>query len=350
MAAREAARRRPLGHGRHHRRPRLFGSFRRHRHGPPSTFVPNRTGDADGRVTVRRYVDREAALNHLVVGVLLPAHGPDPERDRGSAGVVHVRAPLGRALRVGAVDVRVNAAGLDVNAAAQHHLSGRANDALRLQALGALVNLKDGSAIRREAGRRSAGTFRCGAAVLDDMEAKRTLAIIAGIAAALTVMGCGAGSNRPATTPAATALVLRAHNNVAGTAVLTLRCDPPGGTLPDAAAACARLSHAPPGVLLHPRAFRCPGRPAVTVGSAHQGAHERPAHSRRHRHLPDATGTVDPSAWDHHQPASSSHRRGSLTHFPARRHAPGLLAPCIVGNRPGSRVRNPGSLPRWASG
>lgn len=93
------------------------------------------------------------------------------------------------------------------------------------------------------------------------MEANRTLAIIAGIAAALTVMGCGAGSNRPATTPAATALVLRAHNNVAGTAVLTLRCNPPGGTLPDAAAACARLSHAPPRVILHPRAFHCPGGP-----------------------------------------------------------------------------------------
>ena len=58
-----------------------------------------------------------------------------------------------------------------------------------------------------------------------------------------------------------------------------------------------------------------PRRPAVTVGSAHQGAHERPANPRRHRHLPDATGTVDPSAWDHHKPASSRHRRGSLRHF-----------------------------------
>ena len=58
-----------------------------------------------------------------------------------------------------------------------------------------------------------------------------------------------------------------------------------------------------------------PRRPAVTVGSAHQGAHKRPANSRRHRHLPDATGTVNPSAWDHHKPASSRHPRGSLRHF-----------------------------------
>ena len=93
------------------------------------------------------------------------------------------------------------------------------------------------------------------------MESKRTVAIIAVIAVALPVTGCGGGSNRATTTPAATALVIRARNNVAGTAVLTLRCDPPGGTLPDAAAACDRLSHAPPGVLLHPRAFRCPGGP-----------------------------------------------------------------------------------------
>jgi len=120
--------------------------------------------------------------------------------------------------------------------------------------------LKDGSAIRRDAGRRGAGTFQCGAAVQDVMEAKRTVAIIVGIAAALTLTGRGAGSDRLATAPAATALVIRARNNVAGTAVLTLRCDPPVGTLPDAAAACARLSHAP-GVLLHPRALRCPGGP-----------------------------------------------------------------------------------------
>ena len=93
------------------------------------------------------------------------------------------------------------------------------------------------------------------------MEAKPTVAIIAVIAAALVVMGCGAGSNRPASGPAATMLVIRASNKVAGTAVLTLRCDPPGGTLPDAAAACARLSHAPIGVVLHPHAFRCPGGP-----------------------------------------------------------------------------------------
>jgi hypothetical protein len=93
------------------------------------------------------------------------------------------------------------------------------------------------------------------------MKAKATVAIIAVIAAGLTVTGCGAGSNRPATAPTATMLVIRASNNVAGAAVLTLRCDPPGGTLPDAAAACARLAHAPPRVLLHPQAFRCPGSP-----------------------------------------------------------------------------------------
>ena len=60
-----------------------------------------------------------------------------------------------------------------------------------------------------------------------------------------------------------------------------------------------------------------PRRPAVTVGRAHQGAHRRPARPRRHRYLPDATGTVDPSAWDHHEPTSSSHR--SLTPPTARR-------------------------------
>lgn len=86
-------------------------------------------------------------------------------------------------------------------------------------------------------------------------------AIIAVVAAALTVAGCGAGSSRPETAPPSTTLVIRASNNVAGTAVLTLRCDPSGGTLSDATAACARLSHAPLGVLLHPVAFRCPGGP-----------------------------------------------------------------------------------------
>ena len=86
-------------------------------------------------------------------------------------------------------------------------------------------------------------------------------AIIAVVAAALTVAGCGAGSSRPETAPPSTTLVIRASNNVAGIAVLTLRCDPSGGTLSDATAACARLSHAPLGVLLHPVAFRCPGGP-----------------------------------------------------------------------------------------
>ena len=86
-------------------------------------------------------------------------------------------------------------------------------------------------------------------------------AIIAVVAAALTVASCGAGSSRPETAPPSTTLVIRASNNVAGTAVLTLRCDPSGGTLSDATAACARLSHAPLGVLLHPVAFRCPGGP-----------------------------------------------------------------------------------------
>jgi hypothetical protein len=64
------------------------------------------------------------------------------------------------------------------------------------------------------------------------MEARRTVAVIAGIAAALMVTGCGAGSDRPAPAPAATALVIRVNNNVAGTAVLTLRCDPPGARSP----------------------------------------------------------------------------------------------------------------------
>lgn len=91
---------------------------------------------------------------------------------------------------------------------------------------------------------------------------KSTGAIFAVIAAVLTTMGCGgAGSNHSAPAPAATALVINARNTVAGTAVLTLRCDPPGGTLQDPAAVCARLSHTPPRVLLHPRAFRCPGGP-----------------------------------------------------------------------------------------
>jgi hypothetical protein len=75
-------------------------------------------------------------------------------------------------------------------------------------------------------------------AVLDN---KSTIAIIAVIVAALAVKGCGAGStNRAATAPAATMLVIRASNNVAGTAVLRLRCDPPGGTLLNAAAIRAR--------------------------------------------------------------------------------------------------------------
>jgi hypothetical protein len=113
----------------------------------------------------------------------------------------------------------------------------------------------------RLVGKLLTGNFPCGTAVLTNMGEKLTVAIIAVIAAALTVAGCGAGSSRPATAPASTALVIRASNNMAGTAVLTLRCDPPGGTLSDAAKVCARLSHAPPGVLLHPRAFRCPGGP-----------------------------------------------------------------------------------------
>jgi hypothetical protein len=45
----------------------------------------------------------------------------------------------------------------------------------------------------------------------------------------------------------------------AGAAVFTLRCGPPGGTVPDARLVCARLSAAPQAVLLAPKAYECPG-------------------------------------------------------------------------------------------
>lgn len=95
----------------------------------------------------------------------------------------------------------------------------------------------------------------------------------------LATAGCGAGSGQPSEAAASTSLVIRATNGVAGTAVFTLRCDPPGGTLPDARRVCARLSAAPPAVLLAPKAYECPGTalsPWRVRISGHRG--DRPIH------------------------------------------------------------------------
>jgi hypothetical protein len=51
----------------------------------------------------------------------------------------------------------------------------------------------------------------------------------------------------------------------------------------------------------------------VTLGPASQGPLRRTTGPRRHRYMPNATGAANPSAWDHHKPASSSHRRSPLT-------------------------------------
>ena len=157
------------------------------------------------------------------------------------------------------------------------------------------------------------GTYHRGAAVLTNMEEKRTVAIIAVIAAALTVAGCGAGSSRPATAPASTALVIRASNNIAGTAVLhaalrSTRRHPLGRGEGVRSLVPRPTWSTPPS----------PGLPlpwwsTVTLGPASQGPHGRPTGPRRHRYMPNATGAANPSARDYHKPASSSHRRSPLT-------------------------------------
>jgi hypothetical protein len=91
------------------------------------------------------------------------------------------------------------------------------------------------------------------------MNRKLTATVMVAAAFALTAASCGGATGRAASTTAATSLVIRATNGVAGTAVFTLRCDPAGGTVPDAGRACARLSELPPSRLLAPKGYLCPG-------------------------------------------------------------------------------------------
>ena len=76
-----------------------------------------------------------------------------------------------------------------------------------------------------------------------------------GVAAVLAVVAVLAGC---AGDDPGTSLRLTAKNSAVGTAVFTLECDPPGGTIRAPAAACAALAKRP-GLLLHPRPFTCWG-------------------------------------------------------------------------------------------
>jgi hypothetical protein len=111
------------------------------------------------------------------------------------------------------------------------------------------------------------------------MARRLTPILLAALACALAAAGCGSPSSGAAHTTASTALVIRATNGVAGTAVFTLRCDPPGGTVPDARRVCARLLRVPPAVLLDPKGYECPGTalsPWTVRISGHRG--DRPVH------------------------------------------------------------------------
>jgi hypothetical protein len=93
------------------------------------------------------------------------------------------------------------------------------------------------------------------------MTIKPALTLSTLIAAALLAAGCGgqASTGGPSSV-ASTALVIRATNNVVGTATFTLLCAPAGGTVHHPAAVCARLAAAPH-VLIDPHPLLCPGTP-----------------------------------------------------------------------------------------
>jgi len=59
------------------------------------------------------------------------------------------------------------------------------------------------------------------------MTSRLTPIVVAALACALAAAGCGGAPRGTGGTTASTALVIRASNGVAGTAVFTLRCDPP---------------------------------------------------------------------------------------------------------------------------
>lgn len=91
----------------------------------------------------------------------------------------------------------------------------------------------------------------------------RSSLIVAGLFAAL-LGGCGSSRTADPSTSAerdrATQLVLTAVNPHVGRATYELRCDPPGGDVPDPGSACAELA-ANPTVVTQPEPSICRGGP-----------------------------------------------------------------------------------------
>lgn len=82
---------------------------------------------------------------------------------------------------------------------------------------------------------------------------KRRSLTAGGVVLAALLLGACQGRDS-----SSTSLTLVAKNSFVGTATFRLECDPPGGDIPQAARACARLAQSP-SALLRPEPFTCFG-------------------------------------------------------------------------------------------